>query len=102
MGQQIVQALDRAQPTADLQTHGSLRGEGEHDRPIGEHALARPVEIDHVHPACPEGAVAREQLVRPELVACLGREVALVEPHAAAVPEIDCRNEQHHSSLRKL
>ena len=57
--------------------HAALRGERHDERAVAEHAVPRAIEVDHVQPAAPERAIAREQLARLDARSASRREVAL-------------------------
>ena len=90
----------RAHAAAHLDVERALRREPHDDAAIGELAVLGAVEIDDVQPARAERAIAQQQLVRLEVVARFGVEVALEQAHAAAVAQIDGGNEDHAESFR--
>src|SRR6185369_2335985 len=86
----------------DLNADTRLRRELDDDAPVGEHAVLRAVEIDDVQPGGSELAVSVQQVERLVFVAGFRVEIALEQAHAAPVPEVDGRDEQHQFNLRKF
>ena len=105
--EQLANALDRAQPTADLQLHSARLGQQQHGRAIRLGAVACAVEIDDVHAARAKRPIGVEHALWVVGIDGFRRKVALQQAHAAPVPQIDGRNQFHgaeslHVTSRKL
>ena len=99
IAQQVVDHRRRAHAATHLDVQGALRGEADDDAAIGEPAVLGAVEIHDVQPARAQRAIALQQLVRLEVVARLGVEIALEQAHAAAAAQIDGGDEDHGFGL---
>ena len=98
VAQQIIDDRGRAHAAADLQSapRAARRGARSMLRlaRVPSRAPSRSTTCSQVAPISP---IALQQLVRLELVARLGGEVALEQAHAAPVAQIDGGNQQHAS-----
>ena len=102
VAQQVVDHGQRTHAASDLQVDRVLARETQQQRTVRELPVARAVEIDDVQPGRAQRTVATEQLVRLEVVAGLGSEVAAQQAHAMAAAQVDRGDQQHQWSLRKL
>src|SRR6185295_1990849 len=98
IAQQVVDHGLGTNAAAHLDVQRLLRSEADDHAAIRQAAVLGAIEIHDVQPARAERAVTLQQLVWFEVVAGLGVEVALEQAHAAAVSQIDGRNEDHFLS----
>src|SRR4051794_22750375 len=87
--QQIVNGRRASYPTTNLQPHSPLRSESDNDRAVGKRTILCPVQIHHVQPGRPETTISEQQLMRLQLIASFGCEIALEEPDGAAVAKVN-------------
>src|ERR1700679_1262025 len=88
-----------AQAAAHLQIDASPAGQLRDDALVAETAVLGAVEIDDVQPIGAVAAVLFEQGPRVSLVARLGGEVAVQQPHTVSGLQIDGGDEAHARSL---
>jgi len=98
--EQCLDAIQRAQTTADLQFHGLVAGELHDGIAVDLRAVLGAVEIDHVHTARAKGAVTSQDLARVVGVHRFGGEVTLEQADTAPVLQVDGGNQLHGSWVR--
>ena len=93
--EQLSNAIERTQAAAHLQLHAASLREPQRSSTIWLRAIARAVEIDDVYAARAERAIAIQHALRVVRIDGLGREIAFQQAYAAAVAQIDGRNQLH-------
>src|SRR5690606_20741968 len=92
-----------ANAAAELHAQAADRADPLDRREIHRPTLLGAVEIDDVQPPRAPVAVTRRELGRVDVVARDAVELAAQQPHAAAVADVDCRDQLHRSySFRKF
>ena len=100
--QQVLDDLSRPHAATDLQPGQAVGSHRLDQITVGELPVTRAVEVDAVQPLSAECAVSRMQRLRRDVVARLGVEVAVQQPYALTVAQVDGGQQAHQRSSRKL